>query len=285
MPTRRIDKIISETGLYSRSDARALVKSGRVTVGANAVVANADGANTVGANTVRSNADVTNIAGTNAGGVNTDVTNIAGTNAVGVFVVKSAAEQFDPESCAVMIDGVRLEYQKFRYIMMNKPEGYVCSTSDRREKTVIDLLGGKYAGIGLFPAGRLDKDATGLLLLTNDGAFAHRITSPANRVGKRYYVQFDGGVSKEDIGAFAGGLTLKDGAKCLPAVLEPTSGGAFVTVYEGKYHQVKRMMAALGKPVKHLKRVSIGGLELDGKLKPGEYREIHDEISQIIIDK
>jgi len=231
MPALRLDKIISDTGLYSRSEARTLVNSGRVSAGAR--------------------------------------------------VVKSAAEQIDPEIDMVTIDGAPLEYRKFRYIMMNKPEGYVSSTADKRDKTVVSLLEDKYVKLGLFPAGRLDKDATGLLLLTNDGEFAHKVTSPLNRVGKRYFVQIDGVISDDEIASFSGGLTLKDGTKCLPAVLEKATGGVFVTVCEGKYHQVKRMMAALGKPVKSLKRVSLGGLALDENLKPGEYREIDNEINLI----
>jgi len=230
MPAR-LDKIISDTGLYSRSEARTLIKSGRVTAGRR--------------------------------------------------VAKSAAEQIDPEIDMVTIDGAPLEYRKYWYIMMNKPEGYVSSTADKRDKTVVCLLDEKYSKLGLFPVGRLDKDATGMLLLTNDGDFAHRITSPANRVAKRYFVQIDGEISDDEISAFSAGLTLKDGTKCLPAGLEKAADGVFVTVYEGKYHQVKRMMAALGKPVNSLKRVSIGGLALDENLKPGEYREIDNEINLI----
>ena len=227
MPTQRLDKIIAGSGLYSRSEARALIKSGRV--------------------------------------------------AVGGAVACSGDEKHDPESGSVMIDGAPLEYNEFRYVMMNKPAGYVSSTADRREKTVIDLLDGKYAKLGLFPAGRLDKDASGLLLLTNDGRLAHKITSPASKIGKRYFVQTEGAVTDGDIKAFSDGLTLGDGTKCLPAILEPAAGGALVTVFEGKYHQVKRMMAAIGKPAESLKRVSIGGLELDDALAPGQYREITAE--------
>ena len=233
MPTQRLDKIIAGSGLYSRNEARALIKSGRVTVG--------------------------------------------------MAVAVSGAEKCDPESDGVAVDGAPLEYRKFRHIMMNKPAGYVSSTADRREKTVIDLLDGQYAKLGLFPAGRLDKDASGLLLLTNDGELAHKITSPSNKIGKRYFVQIDGLVTAEEIKAFSEGLTLGDGTKCLPAILEPAAGGAYVTINEGKYHQVKRMMAALGKPVASLKRVSIGGLELDDALAPGEYREITDEIALLCL--
>ena len=235
MPSKRLDKIIADTGLYSRSEARALIKNGRVS------------------------ADVQ--------------------------TVKNPAEQIDPEHSILMVDGAPLEYRRFTYLMMNKPIGCISSTADRSNKTVIDLLDAKYTKLGLFPAGRLDKDATGLLLLTNDGELAHKITSPSNRVGKRYLITIDGVVSEREIKAVSEGLVLKDGTKCLPAILEQKPAGVFVTVFEGKYHQVKRMMAALGKPVLALKRVSIGGLVLDEKLKPGEYCEISDEISLILDDK
>jgi len=236
MPTLlRLDRIIAGTGLYSRSEAATLIKTGRVVVG--------------------------------------DRT------------VSQGAEKFDPDSDKILIDGSELCYRKFRYIMMNKPIGYVSSTNDRREKTVIDLLDIKYKKLGLFPAGRLDKDAEGLLLLTNDGELSHNITSPVKRVSKKYFVQVDEAITNEDIAAFAGGLKLGDGTKCLPAILEPAPGGAFVTICEGKYHQVKRMMAVIGKPVKYLKRIAIGGLILDESLQSGEYCEINDEISLVLIDK
>jgi len=232
MPAQRLDKIITGSGHYSRSEARALINGGRVSVGA--------------------------------------------------AVAGSASDKYDPDSDRVLVDGAPLEYKKFRYVVMNKPVGYVSSTADRREKTVIDLLDDKYAKLGLFPAGRLDKDASGLLLLTNDGWLAHKITSPAGKIGKRYFLRTAVDVIDGDIMAFSEGLTLGDGTKCLPAILEPAAGGAFVTVFEGKYHQVKRMMAAIGKPVVSLKRVSIGGLELDGDLAPGQYRELTDEMVTIL---
>ena len=204
---------------------------------------------------------------------------------VGGNVAVSGDEKHDPESVRVTVDGKPICYREFYYIMLNKPAGYVSSTEDRRERTVMELLDEKYSKLGLFPAGRLDKDAEGLLLLTNDGALAHSITSPAKKIDKRYFVEIDGTVSDGDIDAFAQGLTLGDGAKCMPAALERADGGAFVTVREGKYHQVKRMMAALGKPVKYLKRVAIGGLALDEGLMPGEYRELNDEIHLIFRHK
>jgi len=235
MPTQRLDKIISDTGRFTRSEASALIVRGRITV---------DG-----------------------------------------HVVKRAAEKFDPETVSISFDGMKLEYRKFRYIVMNKPAGYVSSTADRRDKTVLELLDNKYEKFGLFPAGRLDKDAEGLLILTNDGGLAHNIMAPSKKVNKRYFVRFSGEISDGDITAFADGLVLGDGTKCLPAVLEPAQCGAYVTLREGKYHQVKRMMSAIGKPVSYLRRIAIGGLKLDENLKPGEYCEITDEIKRVFDDK
>jgi len=202
----------------------------------------------------------------------------SGRVAVGGRVAVSASEKCDPFEERVSVDGAPLAFREHRYIMMNKPRGYVSSTADRRERTVLELLDDRYSGLGLFPAGRLDKDAEGLLLLTNDGGLAHEITSPAGKVSKRYYIEFEGGITDGDAEAFSRGLVLGDGTKCLPAELAPAPGGAYVTLREGKYHQVKRMMAALGKRVTYIKRLSIGGLALDEGLQPGEYCEISDEI-------
>ena len=169
--------------------------------------------------------------------------------------------------------------------MMNKPAGVVSATEDRDERTVIDLLGHELSKLGLFPVGRLDKDAQGLMLLTNDGDFAHRVTSPSKSIYKKYFVTFEGEILPEDIYKFAQGIVLADGTKCLPAELEGISGGAIVTICEGKYHQVKRMMAAIGKPVICLKRIAIGQLMLDESLKPGQYCDISDKINLIFAKK
>lgn len=199
-------------------------------------------------------------------------------------IVCSGAEKYDPDAVRILIDGQLLEYRKFLYLMLNKPQGYVSSTKDKCERTVMELLDSKYSKLGLFPVGRLDKDAEGLLLLTNDGEFAHSIISPIKKINKRYFVEIDHMITNEDIEKFAQGITLGDGTKCQPAILEPAPKGAYVTIHEGKYHQVKRMMAALGKPVTSLKRVAIGSLYLDEGLKSGQYREIYDEISLIYKD-
>jgi len=192
-------------------------------------------------------------------------------------LVLSCGEKFDTGKVEVSIDGEKVRYREFIYIMLNKPAGYISATTDRYDKTVMELLDGKYQKAGLFPVGRLDKDARGLLLLTNDGDFAHRVASPAGKIQKRYLAQTNGSITEADIEAFASGLVLGDGTKCKPAVLEPAPGGAYVSLWEGKYHQVKRMMVAIGKPVISLTRISIGRLDLDESLKPGECRELYDE--------
>ena len=148
--------------------------------------------------------------------------------------------------------------------MMDKPVGVVTATEDREQKTVLDLLPPELRRMGLFPVGRLDKDTSGLLLLTDDGEFAHRVISPKSGVEKRYKAQVGGAKpDAEDVEAFAAGLTLGDGTECLPAKLGAAGPGrCLVTVTEGKYHQVKRMLAARGKPVQTLRRLAVGELVL-----------------------
>jgi len=205
-----------------------------------------------------------------------------GSVAVSGKPAQSGAERHDPEAEQITVDGDLLKFKKYRYIMLNKPQGYVSSTEDKREKTVMQLLDSKYSKLELFPVGRLDKDAEGLLLLTNDGRLAHEITSPSKEISKRYHVQIEGTVSASDIERFARGIELGDGTKCKPALLEPVPGGVAVTISEGKYHQVKRMMAAIGKQTKSLKRLAIGNLTLDESLAPGDYRELSEEIHTIL---
>ncbi len=187
-------------------------------------------------------------------------------------------EKFDTERQSLTVDGKELRYRSFRCFMLDKPENVLTATEDREQKTVLDLLPAELRHLGLFPVGRLDKDTSGLLLLTNDGDFAHRVISPKSCVEKRYYAYIDGEVTQEDIDAFAAGLTLRDGTKCLPAKLEEAGPGAcYVTVTEGKYHQVKRMLASRGKPVQKLRRLAVGDLALDETLGPGGLRELDDE--------
>lgn len=167
--------------------------------------------------------------------------------------------------------------------MLNKPAGVVSATEDHGGKTVIDLIGGKRRK-GLFPVGRLDKDTEGLLLITNDGALAHRLLSPRKHVDKVYYVRVKGEVTEEDVRAMAEGIDIGDSASeewTKPAVLDIISSGrksaVRLTIQEGKYHQVKRMFLARGKEVTYLKRERMGALILDESLQPGEYRRLTEE--------
>lgn len=160
------------------------------------------------------------------------------------------------------------------YLMLHKPRGCVSATRDNRERTVLELLPQELRSRELFPVGRLDKDTTGLLLLTDDGALAHDLLSPRKHVDKTYLVEVDGQLTGEDQAALAAGLELGDGLQCLPATLELTDRPQVgkLTLREGKYHQVKRMMACRGKPVTALKRISMGTLTLDPALAPGQWR-------------
>ena len=202
----------------------------------------------------------------------------AGRVRVDNMIASSAEMKVDGDLSTVYIDGESLDYRKNRYIMMNKPNGVLSATEDSQQKTVIDLLPENLRKQELFPVGRLDKDTTGLLLLTNDGVFSHNIISPNHHIAKVYRAAVTGILDESDIAAFEKGITLSDGTKCMSAKLEierPSVGLA--TVYEGKYHQVKRMFASRGKHVTALHRLSIGGLSLDEKLKSGEFRELSEE--------
>ena len=178
----------------------------------------------------------------------------------------------------ILLDGEDLGYQRFTYIMLHKPAGVLSAVEDSRQQTVLDLLTPELKKRGLSPVGRLDKDTEGLLLLTNDGDLTHRLLSPRHHVDKVYYARVDGRLEQADCAAFAAGMTLGDGLECMPAGLEILSSNeALVTLQEGKFHQVKRMLAARGKPVLYLKRLSMGSLRLDEALKPGEFRPLTEE--------
>jgi 16S rRNA pseudouridine516 synthase len=161
---------------------------------------------------------------------------------------------------------------------MNKPAGVLTATRDRREKTVLDLLPQEYQRQELRPVGRLDKDTEGLLLLTNDGELSHRLLAPKSHVDKVYYAEIDGTVDEEDVRAFAEGMTLEDdGLVCQSAQLRSLGEGRCeVTLREGKFHQVKRMLAQRGKPVRYLKRLAMGGLTLDKSLEKGSFRRLSE---------
>lgn len=188
-------------------------------------------------------------------------------------------------SSEIRVDGEQFFCEKYSYLMMNKPAGYLSVTEDFQQQTVLNLLPDHLRRIGLFPAGRLDKDSEGLLLLTNDGELAHRLLSPRHHVDKTYLVRVEGQLSASDVEAFESGMLLGDGLQCLPAGLRLTerSDTALVTLREGKYHQIKRMMSARGKPVRQLKRLTMGALTLDPALAPGEYRPLTAEERQALI--
>ncbi len=190
----------------------------------------------------------------------------------------AADMKVDPQAAVILLDGEPLGYEKFTYVMLHKPAGVLTATEDRRQETVLDLLPPELRRRALSPVGRLDKDTEGLLLLTNDGQLAHRLLSPKSHVDKVYYARVDGALEPGDIAAFAAGMTLGDGLECLPAGLEILSPAeALVTLREGKFHQVKRMLAARGKPVLYLKRLSMGRLRLDPALAPGAWRMLTEE--------
>ena len=224
----RLDKILANTGRWSRKEARELVRAGRVTV---------DGA-----------------------------------------VVRAPEGKFDP-AAHFQVDGQIISGERLVYIMLHKPAGLVSATEDPHQPTVLTLLPEHLRRVGLFPAGRLDKDTEGLLLLTNDGPLAHRLLSPRRHVDKTYFVRVEGILDGTDAAAFAAGMTLGDGLVCMPAGLERLEhpDEAIVTLREGKYHQIKRMLAARGKPVVYLKRLTMGSLSLDPGLEPGMWRYLTPE--------
>ncbi|MFG6121221.1 MULTISPECIES: pseudouridine synthase [Thalassobacillus] len=195
--------------------------------------------------------------------------------------VNSPKTHVDPEKDQVTVYGEMVEYREFIYLMMNKPDGLVSATEDAVEETVIEILQPEDLIFEPFPVGRLDKDTEGLLLITNDGQLAHRLTSPKKDVGKTYYAVIDGEVTDADREKFKKGVTLDDGYVTKPGQLQILVTGAVseieLTITEGKYHQVKRMFEAVGKRVTYLKRISMGTLQLDEDLAPGEYRELSDE--------
>lgn len=224
----RLDKLLADTGKWSRKEAKELLKQGRVTV---------NGA-----------------------------------------VVRQGDRKTDPEQDAVCADGQRIGWSEFIYLMLNKPAGYLTATEDRHAPTVLDLIPQELRRPGLAPVGRLDKDTVGLLLLTDNGPLAHQLLSPRHHVDKTYLAWVKGAGTEEDRQAFADGITLEDGTKCLPAGLDfPAEGLCRVTVREGKFHQVKRMLASRGLPVQKLKRLSMGPLLLDESLKEGEIRPLSSQ--------
>ena len=231
----RLDKYLAETAQCTRSEAKALLAKGRVTV---------NGA-----------------------------------------VCKKGDTQLK-EADAVAVDGKALAYRQFVYLMLNKPEGVVSASTDKRDTTVVDLVGDAYPRRELFPAGRLDKTSTGFVLLTDDGGFAHDILAPRRHVSKTYTVVIDTPLTEEMKVGFAAGVTLADGTALSPAevsALTPDGLTVRVLLRQGVYHQIKRMFAALGNEVIALRRVKMGDLPLDETLGPGGCRKITAEELQKII--
>ena len=228
----RLDKFLCDCGVGTRSQVKAILKSGRVTV---------DGK-----------------------------------------PEKDNSRKIDPDTQVICLDGETLGGKRRVVLMLNKPAGFVTATEDPVERTVMELLPQQYKHMELKPVGRLDKATEGLLLFTNDGDLLHRLISPKKEVPKVYYARHEGTAGEEDIAAFEAGLTLRDGTVCLPAKLAPLGPGeSLITVCEGKYHQVRRMMASRGMTVLYLERRVEGGLEL-GDLPRGELRELTEkEISTL----
>jgi len=226
----RLDKFLCETGFGPRSQAKALIKKGFVSV-------NGEG-------------------------------------------TKKAEQKIDEKSDRIVCKGQEIVYQKYHYLMLNKPAGVLSATEDSSQKTVLDLVTEKCSS-HLFPVGRLDKDTEGLLLLTNDGELAHRLLAPKSHVDKKYYAKVSGTISEEQVRQFAAGLDIGEKSCTLPARLEIIKCGGesevYVTIQEGKFHQIKRMFEAVGCHVFYLKRLSMGTLVLDQNLKAGEYRKLTEK--------
>ena len=192
-------------------------------------------------------------------------------------VERDNSRKIDPNVNEIALDGEILGGKRRMVIMLNKPAGFVTATEDATERTVMELLPAQYKHLDLKPVGRLDKATEGLLLFTNDGDLLHRLISPKKEVPKVYYARHEGSATEEDVAAFTAGLTLRDGTVCLPAKLEPMGAGeSLITVCEGKYHQVRRMMASRGMTVLYLERRQEGGLTL-GNLMRGKTRELTEE--------
>lgn len=199
-------------------------------------------------------------------------------------ICTDSSQKVDVEKDVIEVNGENLNFKEHLYIMMNKPAGVLSASKDKRDKTVIDILPENLKRQGLFVAGRLDKDTEGLLIITDDGDFAHRITSPNKKVYKKYFAKLDNPVTEETKKKFENGIVFKDGTECLPAKLEICQDGksAYVSICQGKFHQVKKMFLCCDLKVMYLKRVSIGKLELDSSLEPGQSREVNDLEKQMM---
>ena len=192
-------------------------------------------------------------------------------------VMRDVADKINPVSDKIYVDDTEIVYEKYQYIMLHKPAGCVTATEDEFQKTVMDYLP-KERRKGLSPVGRLDKDTEGLLLITDDGELNHNLLSPKKHVAKTYFVRVDGRITEKEQQSFAEGLDIGEKKNTAPAKLETlTSIEAFVTITEGKFHQIKRMFEAVGMHVLYLKRISMGTLKLDDSLQPGEWRVLTEQ--------
>jgi len=197
---------------------------------------------------------------------------------------KDTSRHIDENRDEIIFRGQRIIYSRYVYLMLNKPADYICATEDGREHTVMELIPDIYAKMGVFPCGRLDKDTTGLLIMTNDGELAHKLLSPKYHVDKAYAFTCSHPIGEAAVSAFAKGLKIDGGEKCLPAALYPDKGGLSgkVVLREGKYHQVKRMFEAIGSTITSLERVEFGNIKKDSSLLPGKWRPLTTaEISQL----
>lgn len=201
------------------------------------------------------------------------------------IVEKLPEKQIDEKTDCVCLKGKELHYQLFVYFMLNKPAGVVSATEDNLSKTVVELLSREDYRKDIFPAGRLDKDTEGFLLLTNDGELAHRLLSPKKHVDKTYFVRLRDALSEEAAAKLETGVSIGEKKDTRPAKVERVDTDTILlTIQEGKFHQVKRMLQAVDNQVLYLKRITFGGLSLDEGLAPGEYRALSDEEVKLLYD-
>ncbi len=192
-------------------------------------------------------------------------------------IIKNNDYKLDENLSKVFLDGSFVKYNKFIYLMMNKPSGIVSATGDKKEKTVVDILPKEYSKKDVFPCGRLDKDTVGLLILTNDGVNAHRLLAPKNNISKTYEFICAEPMSDDDITTIETGVKLKDGYITKHCIIERESKkSGKITIFEGKYHEIKRIFGAIGNKITFLKRISFGEIHLDNSLNYGEFRELND---------
>lgn len=209
----------------------------------------------------------------------------AGRITVNGVPVRRADVQVDEHRDRVALDGVPVVYKPYRYVLLNKPDGYVSATEDGRDPTVLELLPPLYTTLGLFPCGRLDKHTLGLMLLTNDGELSHRLLSPRRHVAKRYAFRCKFPLTREECARFREGLVLEDGYETKPAdiVLDEGAKSGVITLVEGKYHQIKRMLESLHNQITYLERISFGPLTLPDTLERGQWRELTPEEERALL--